>query len=151
MLEITQRIAAPAEKPKMQCTLPFDLRKKGRFKTASDCGETVGFFLERGKTLKHGECVQASSGETLLILAAKENVMTAYCEDKWLFARVCYHLGNRHVPLQITPHWLRFQSDHVLEEMLAGFGLQVEHEIAEFEPEEGAYAGHSHASILLHA
>lgn len=149
MLEITERIPAPNTKPAIQCTLPFDLRKKGRFKTLTDCGKEIGFFLARGKTLKHGECVQTSNNETILILAAKENVMTVYCEDRWLFARACYHLGNRHVPLQITQNWLRFQADHVLEEMLEGFGLQAEYEIAEFEPEEGAYAGHAHASLLL--
>jgi urease accessory protein len=64
-------------------------------------------------------------------------------------ARVCYHLGNRHVPLQIEPEWVRYQHDHVLDEMVIGLGAEVTSETAAFEPEAGAYggssSGHSHA------
>ena len=79
-----------------------------------------------------------------------ENVSTAAIEDATLFARACYHLGNRHVPLQIGTGFLRFQEDYVLDDMLHGLGVHVQHEQAPFEPENGAYApgtghGHSHA------
>jgi urease accessory protein len=64
-----------------------------------------------------------------------------------LFARACYHLGNRHVPLQVGHGWLRYQNDYVLDDMLRQLGLDVKHEQAPFEPENGAYGehgGHSH-------
>ena len=76
------------------------------------------------------------------VRAAEEEVAVVSTEDPWLFARACYHLGNRHVPLQIGDSWLRFQRDHVLEEMVRTLGLAVRHESAPFEPEGGAYGGH---------
>jgi urease accessory protein len=65
-------------------------------------------------------------------------------EDTLQFARACYHLGNRHVALQILPGELRFLTDHVLDSMLEGLGMTVTHEVFPFEPEQGAYHGHGH-------
>ena len=61
-----------------------------------------------------------------------------------LIARACYHLGNRHVPLQITQYWVRYAHDHVLDAMIRDLGLLVDHEEAPFEPESGAYSGGGH-------
>jgi len=81
------------------------------------------------------------------VLAAPERVSTVRCADPLLLARAAYHLGNRHVPLQIEAGFLRYQHDHVLDEMVRGLGLEVLIEQAPFEPEAGAYqsAPHGHA------
>ena len=131
-------------------SLSFDDRKRGRLKLLTDSGNEVGFQIERGQVLRHASVLTNADGEFLTILASNENVSTAAIEDATLFARACYHLGNRHVPLQIGTGFLRFQEDYVLDDMLHGLGVHVQHEQAPFEPENGAYApgtghGHSHA------
>ena len=89
----------------------------------------------------------ATGAQVIRVLAAPETVSTVRCADPHLLARAAYHLGNRHVPLQIDPGLLRYQHDHVLDDMLRGLGLTVETEQAPFEPEAGAYqsAPHSHS------
>lgn len=127
-------------------TLTFEQRVKSRQKVELDNGETAGIFLPRGSVLLHGQRISANSGEVIEIRAASEAVSTVYVDDPVLMARACYHLGNRHVALQITPHFARYQHDHVLDEMIIGLGLLVVFEQAPFEPEAGAYhsAGHVH-------
>ena len=81
------------------------------------------------------------------IIAADEQVSSVYVDNALALAKAAYHLGNRHIPLQIEAGLLRYQHDHVLDEMVQGFGLDVTVEQAPFEPEGGAYksgAGHSH-------
>jgi urease accessory protein len=78
------------------------------------------------------------------VCAAPEAVTTAHAGDPLGLARASYHLGNRHVPLQVGPGWVRYQRDHVLDDMVRGLGLRVVHESARFEPERGAYHGHAH-------
>jgi urease accessory protein len=84
--------------------------------------------------------------ETVLVVAAPETVSRVSIDDPLLLAKVCYHLGNRHVPLQIEQGWLRYQHDHVLDDMVRGLGVAVTTEQAPFEPEAGAYqsAPHQH-------
>ncbi|MDX1978099.1 MAG: urease accessory protein UreE [Pseudanabaenaceae cyanobacterium bins.68] len=97
----------------------------------------------RGAILKHGNLVLIEeTAEILEILAKPEPVMTATTPDFSLLLRSAYHLGNRHVPIEITLDWLRFSPDPVLKNMLEQMGLVVSAEIAAFEPEAGAY--HSH-------
>ena len=124
--------------------LCFDDRKKGRLKTMTNANREVGLFLERGEPLRNGTLLKAETGETIRLLSAPESVITAYTSDLLVLAKICYHLGNRHVPLQIGEGWLRFQPDHVLEDLVKLFGLTVEHEQAPFEPESGAYSHHGH-------
>ena len=76
---------------------------------------------------------------------------SAHIQDPVLFARACYHLGNRHVPLQIGDDWLRYLHDHVLDDMLRGLGISPHHERATFEPEAGAYGGGHHHHDHEHA
>lgn len=126
-------------------TLPYERRIISRQRVALDDGTDAGLFLPRGTVLHDGDYLKAETGEVVLIKAAKETVSTLYCDDPLLLARAAYHLGNRHVPLQIMQGVLRYQHDHVLDEMLHGLGLHVEVESAPFEPEPGAYGGgHSH-------
>lgn len=130
-----------------QVRLSFDDRKRGRLKVTSLSGEEVGIQIERGNVLRDGTWLSNDAGELLQVLALPEEVTTAYVADATLFARGCYHLGNRHVPLQVGEGFLRYQSDYVLDDMLKGLGIEPLHEEAIFEPENGAYApgtGHHH-------
>ena len=127
-------------------TLTFEQRVKSRQKVALDNGEAAGIFLPRGSVLLHGQRISANSGEVIEIRAAGEAVSTTWVDAPVLMARACYHLGNRHVALQITERFVRYQHDHVLDEMMTGLGLSVVFEQVPFEPEAGAYhsAGHVH-------
>lgn len=128
-------------------SLSFDDRKRGRLKITTDSGIDAGIQIERGQVLRHGTVLTNNEGDYLIVLASNEKVSTATVEDATLFARGCYHLGNRHVPLQIGEGFLRYQEDYVLDDMLHGLGIHVQHEEAPFEPENGAYStgeGHGH-------
>ncbi len=123
-------------------TLPFDVRQKSRVSARTDGGINVGLFLPRGQMLRSGMMLTGADGLKVKIEAAPEDVSIVRSEDPLLFARACYHLGNRHVSLQILPGELRYLTDHVLDHMLEGIGLKVAHETLPFEPEAGAYHDH---------
>lgn len=146
MLNFVQ-IVAEGQEVMGSVTLSFDQRVKSRLKVELDNGEAAGLFLPRGCILKHGDRIVAESGEVVAVRAADETVSTVYVTDPVLMARACYHLGNRHVALQIDAGFVRYQHDHVLDEMVEGLGLSVICEQAPFEPEAGAYhgGGHSHS------
>lgn len=146
MLNFVQ-IVAEGQEAMGSVTLSFDQRVKSRLKVELDNGEAAGLFLPRGCILKHGDRIVAESGEVVAVRAADETVSTVYVTDPVLMARACYHLGNRHVALQIDAGFVRYQRDHVLDEMVEGLGLSVICEQAPFEPEAGAYhgGGHSHS------
>lgn len=120
--------------------LSFDDRKRGRLKITTESGASAGIQIERGQVLRDGSWLQSDSGELLQVMALEEAVTTARVSDPTLFARACYHLGNRHVPLQVGDGFLRYQEDYVLDDMLKGLGVEPQHEQAIFEPENGAYA-----------
>jgi urease accessory protein len=131
-----------------QLVLPFDLRSRSRFRARLVSGEEVGVILERGQVLRGGDLLLANDGRVIQISAASETVSYVSSNEPQQLMRAAYHLGNRHVTLQIGEGWLRYRHDHVLDEMLLGLGLRVEVEEAPFEPESGAYAvgGHSQDS-----
>lgn len=132
-------------------SLPIEKRIKSRLKAVLDDGREVGLFLPRGLTLRHGDQLADEAGLVVQVRAAPEQVSTIYCDNAHLLARACYHLGNRHVPLQVEPGFVRYQHDHVLDAMLIGLGLSVTAELAPFEPEEGAYGGHSGGHSHAHS
>ena len=150
MLEIYERLApAMAAGIDGQLVLDHLQREKGRFKAELSSGEEVRVFLERGQTLSIGEVLRSSCGKHLSIIGAVEPVTTARTDDWAQFCKACYHLGNRHVKLQIGDRWMRITPDHVLEDMLEQQGLKLQHEQAVFVPEPGAYVqrsshGHHH-------
>jgi urease accessory protein len=144
MLTINERLTADTAEATTTLTLPFELRQKSRFRAKLDDGRDVGVMLSRGKILNAGDLLRADDGSVIQIKAASEHVTTASDADRLLIARACYHLGNRHVPLQIGETWLRYLQDHVLDEMIKSLGLSINHEHAPFEPETGAYSGHVH-------
>jgi len=144
MLKATEVIAY-TQQHEHTLTLPYELRQKSRLRATLDNGDEIGLLLPRGTVLRGGDCIKSETGEVILVRAAEEVVSAVYEKDPALFARACYHLGNRHVPLQIGEGWLRYLHDHVLDDMLQGLGLQVSCERAPFEPEAGAYGGgHQH-------
>jgi len=101
--------------------------------------------LPRGTTLKEGHILQSDDGKVIVKITAKpEPVMTVTASQALDLLRAAYHLGNRHIALEIAPHYLRFSPDVVLAKMLEQLGLEVKTEICPFYPESGAY-GHSHA------
>lgn len=130
-------------------TLPFELRQKSRQRLRLDSGREAALLLPPGTTLDDGSLVVADDGTTVVVRAAIEEVSVVRGNDAHSLARACYHLGNRHVALQIGDGWLRYQPDHVLDDMVRGLGLEVRREQAPFQPERGAY--HSHAAPHAHS
>jgi len=150
MLKINLKLDRSTDHPRAadrKLKLPFGERSKSRLLALLDNGEEAGLFLERGSVLRQGDLLLADDGRVIAVEAASETVSTVHTDDAVMLARASYHLGNRHVALQIGSGWLRYQHDHVLDDMLRGFGLEVRVDEAPFEPEGGAYvaANHSHA------
>lgn len=144
MLQITERLNA-GEQHDDQLVLPFDRRQKSRLRVTLASGTEAGLFLERGTLLRGGDRLRADDGRIVLIVAADEPVMLVTAETSHQLMRATYHLGNRHVPLQIGEGWLLLEQDHVLQEMLLGLGVTVAYQNSPFEPEAGAYGGgHRH-------
>lgn len=149
MLRIETKLVK-AETAQVSLTLPYELRQKTRLRATLDDGREAALILPRGQVLRHGECLRAEDGTVIAVQAATETVSTASTSDPLLLARVCYHLGNRHVALQIGTGWCRYLHDHVLDDMVRGLGLDVKCEQAPFEPESGAYAGGHHGHSHHH-
>ncbi|CCN80815.1 urease accessory protein UreE [Vibrio nigripulchritudo ATCC 27043] len=143
MIELTQFNDCHSDSPDGYLSLTIEKRIKSRQKVQLDDGSEAGLFVPRGYTLRDGMQLKSECGKVVEIKAAPEPVSTIYCEDALLLARMAYHLGNRHVPLQVTADWLRYQHDHVLDDMVEGLGGTVTSEFAPFEPEDGAYGGTS--------
>ncbi|MCP5014974.1 MAG: urease accessory protein UreE [Ketobacter sp.] len=152
MIKVTEFAAhVPEAQPQLTVRLPFDERKKSRLKTVAESGEPLGFILPRGHILRDGTRLLDESGRLIEVKAANETVSTVSNDDLHKVMRAAYHLGNRHVPLQIGEGWLRYQHDHVLDDMVIGLGLDVMVELAPFEPEDGAYSGgHAHSHSHSH-
>ena len=145
MLELIQK--TEAQPTRLTLTLGYEQRSKSRLRAALDQGGEAGIFLPRGSTLADGDCLTDGNGQVVKVIAATEPLSEARCDDALQFARACYHLGNRHVPLQVLPQCLRYLEDTVLDDMLRELGLEVERKELPFDPEPGAYhGGHVHHS-----
>lgn len=125
-------------------TLPWEKRIKSRQRVTLDDGSNGGIFLPRGTILRGGDILLTESGEAVLILAAPEEVSTVVTPSHLLLCRICYHLGNRHVALEIQEGAASYLHDHVLDDMVVQLGGKIRLEEKPFEPEHGAYSGHSH-------
>lgn len=157
MLTLKERIAPVAE-VQGELALPYELREKSRQRATltggARAGEEAALFLPRNTVLRGGDCLRGVDDQgvecVVRVLAAPETVLEVECHDADEFARCAYHLGNRHTPVQIIGrkedgHFsLRIRADHVLAEMLDGLGAHSHQVMAPFEPETGAYGGHSH-------
>jgi urease accessory protein len=150
MLVITKRCAR-RQSWDGELVLPFELRQKSRLRTALASGEDLGLFLERGEVLRDGDFLLAEDGRVVRVIARPERVLDIVCAGPEALARIAYHLGNRHVPVQVGADWLRIADDHVLRQMVEGLGAAALAREAPFEPEAGAYAGaHSHGAPATH-
>ncbi|EFK6169877.1 urease accessory protein UreE [Escherichia coli] len=145
MLYLTRRVETPAQTT-ASVTLPVDMRVKSRIKVTLNDGRQAGLLLPRGLLLRDGDILSNENGDEFIkVIAADEAVSVVRCADPFMLAKACWHLGNRHVPLQIMPGELRYHHDHVLDDMLRQFGLDVDFAHLPFESEAGAYASKSHA------
>jgi urease accessory protein len=131
----------------LRAQLPFEARCKSRLLLKLDNGEMVALVVERGRLLRNGERVRIEDGREVEIIAAEESLLEGVSQDPLLIAKAAYHLGNRHVAVQLLPDRVRFLADHVLSDMVKGLGLEVGAVTAPFDPEGGAYGhGHAHGS-----
>ncbi len=138
MLQLTEILDQPA-RPTGSVSLPIEQRVRSRARITLDDGREAGLFLPRGTLLRDGDLLSGPDGIVVKVHAADESVSTVRADDAKTLAQAAYHLGNRHVPLQVEAGWLRYQHDHVLDDMLRQMGLEVVVEQAPFEPEAGAY------------
>jgi urease accessory protein len=143
MLEITARSSEVAT-PGLTITLPFQDRQRSRLRVELSSGQSALLLMPRGSVLRGGDKLTISDGRVATIVSAPEQVSTVRARDARALARAAYHLGNRHMPLEIGDGYLRYLHDHVLDDMVRTLGLVVIVEEAPFEPEGGAYGGHSH-------
>lgn len=130
--------------------LDWDVRQKSRFDATDSLGRQLGIFLPRGTLVRGGDVLIAEDGSMVKVVAAPQPVLRiTHCSEHGTafdLTRAAYHLGNRHVPIELKPDHLKIEPDHVLADMLRSMHLIV-HEVNEaFEPEGGAYSagGHSH-------
>jgi urease accessory protein len=153
MLEIRNKLnvrrGAHQVEVKDRLELPFEQRQKTRLRTRLASGEEAVLVLPRGEILRGGDLVVASDGRIVEIVAAAEDILHVECASAKERARCAYHLGNRHVPVEVGMEFLRIAADHVLEDMLIGLGAKPRAMRAPFEPEAGAYhasavGGHHH-------
>jgi len=145
-----QGLAAVLLKRAATVELDWDVRQKSRFDATDASGRTLGVFLPRGTTVRGGDVLVAEDGSLIRVLAAPQAVLEvrACAEHGSPFdlLRAAYHLGNRHVALELQPDHLKLEPDHVLADMLRQMHLIVTETQAGFEPEGGAYGGgHAHA------
>jgi urease accessory protein len=145
IVEVIANDPAPA-RGEATLTLAFDERKKSRQLVRLDSGEEAALFLPRGTVLKDGDRLRAEDGFMVTVIAAPETLSSVQTVDFMLLARAAYHLGNRHVPVEIAAGGVRYQHDHVLDGMVRALGMEVRTVQAPFQPEPGAYAhaGHGH-------
>jgi urease accessory protein len=140
-------------------TLDWDVRQKSRFESTDSAGRQVGVFLQRGQVVRGGDVLVGEDGSLLKVMAAAQAVLRiTHCSEHGTpfdLTRAAYHLGNRHVPIELQPDHLKIEPDHVLADMLRAMHLIV-HEVQDsFEPENGAYGehggGHPHGHAHGHS
>ncbi|NDH53221.1 MAG: urease accessory protein UreE [Betaproteobacteria bacterium] len=129
-------------------TLDWDVRQKSRFEAADSSGRLVGVFLPRGHVVRGGDVLVLEDGSLVRVLAAPQPVLhISHCPthgSPFDLVRAAYHLGNRHVPIELKPDHLKIEPDHVLADLLRAMHLIVRADTLAFEPEAGAYAAQGH-------
>jgi urease accessory protein len=149
-----QGLAPAIIKRASEVVLDWDTRQKSRFQATDSQGRELGVFLPRGSVVRGGDVLVAEDGSMIRVVAADQPVLVittcAQHGSPFDLTRAAYHLGNRHVPIELRPDHLKIEPDHVLADMLRAMHLTVAETKAPFEPEGGAYAsahshGHGHA------
>ena len=150
-------LAAALLKRAEQIELDWDTRQKSRFDFHGPDGEHYGVFLPRGTVVRGGDVLVAANGTLIAVTAAPQPVLRIqphpYHGTPFDLVRAAYHLGNRHVPIELQADHLKIEPDHVLAEMVQAMGLEVQAVEQSFEPESGAYAqgGHAHGTHGAHS
>jgi urease accessory protein len=143
-------LAAAIVKQAATVELDWDVRQKSRFDCTDSLGRHLGVFLPRGTLTRGGDVLVAEDGSLVRVIAAPQPVLVvtpcAQHGSAFDLARAAYHLGNRHVAIELKPDHLKLEPDHVLAAMLRAMHLIVKEELAAFEPEGGAYGVHEHAA-----
>ena len=136
--------------------LDWDIRQKSRFDATDSSGRNIGVFLPRGTVVRGGDVLVLEDGTLVRVIAALQPVLhISHCPQHGTpfdLTRAAYHLGNRHVPIELRSDHLKIEPDHVLAEMLRAMHLIVREDTLAFEPEAGAYSaqGHIHGHSLSH-
>ena len=142
-----QGLSAVLLKRAATVVLDWDTRQKSRFDSDDSQGRQLGVFLPRGTAVRGGDVLVAEDGSLIKVIAQPQPVMriTPCAEHGAPFdlVRAAYHLGNRHVQIELRPEHLQIEPDHVLAEMLVKMHLDVVELLAPFEPEGGAYSAHA--------
>ena len=142
-------LAAPLLKRATTVQLGWDTRQKSRFDTTDSAGRALAVFLPRGTTVRGGDVLVVEDGTLVQVQAAPQPVLVVrHCTEHGTpsdLLRAAYHLGNRHVPVELKPEHLKIEPDHVLAALLRRMHLIVSEENVGFEPEGGAYEGGGHA------
>ncbi len=132
-----------------EVVLDWDVRQKSRFETTDSTGRILGIFLPRGTTIRGGDVLVGADGSMIRVIAAPQSVLKiTHCTQHGTpfdLIRAAYHLGNRHVPIELKPDHLKIEPDHVLAEMLRAMHFIVNAVDESFEPESGAYSSGGHA------
>jgi len=134
----------PKEKAAGTLTLDFDTRHRRRIRLTADQGEDFLHDLPKAVAMGDGDGLQLDDGRWLEVQAATEPIVEVRHKDSHQLARLAWHLGNRHLPTEIRDRVLRIRPDHVIEDMLRGFGADLLNVEAPFQPEGGAYGGNGH-------
>ncbi|MCW5649475.1 MAG: urease accessory protein UreE [Ramlibacter sp.] len=154
-----QGLAPVLLKRAAQVQLDWDVRQKSRFDATDSQGRHIGVFLPRGTVVRGGDVLVAEDGSLIRVIAAPQPVLViTHCREHgspFDLTRAAYHLGNRHVPIELKPDHLKIEPDHVLADMLRAMHLIVKPADMAFEPEGGAYGhhgmGHGHDHGHVHA
>lgn len=126
--------------------LDWDVRQKSRFAATDSAGRALAIFLPRGQAVRGGDVLVGEDGTLVRVIAAPQAVLhITWCRQHGTafdLMRAAYHLGNRHVPIELQPDHLKIEPDHVLADMLRAMHMTVTEAELPFEPEGGAYGGH---------
>jgi urease accessory protein len=136
-------VAREAVVPLFILSLTAEERSRSRHRIQTPEGQGVLLRLPRGTVLQHGDFLQAETGEVIRVAAKPESVFTVRGKQPLELLRAAYHLGNRHISLEITPNYLRLSPDPVLKKLLEQLEVEIIEEILPFQPEIGIY-GHNH-------
>lgn len=122
MIKLNKKLASDLAKSTLTLELTIDQRIRSRLRVTLSNGAEAGLDLPRGEILRGGEQLTNDDGIVVTVLAAAEPLSVVRTDDPLLKSRICYHLGNRHVPLEINDHYVSYQHDHVLDDMVIGLG-----------------------------
>ena len=131
--------------PAEPLALTFDIRKRSRQRLELPDGRVLAIILTPGTVLRPGDRLDADTGTRFEVHAADEAVIHITADTPIALTRAAYHLGNRHIAVEVGDGYLAIEPDPVLDDMLRQLGVHTEHRHAPFQPETGAYGGgHKH-------